>query len=70
MYAEKHYAVWDNKTDEFICMGSTEQCAAVLGRSRGSFHSCVSRCRSGKNNRWTIIEIDGETGEFIENESD
>lgn len=53
----KYYAVYLRETDELIASGTSAQCQKQMGlASVHSFYSMVSRCKSGKNNKYEIYE--------------
>ena len=53
---KNYYAVYLKKTDELICSGTSEECAAAMGRSVASFYSMVSRVRNGKNQKYEVYQ--------------
>lgn len=59
---KKTYAVYDKKTDELLVSGDSKFCTRQLGlASVKSFYCLVSRCLSGKNNKYEVLveEVDG-----------
>ena len=57
------YTVYNNKTDfPVIVDGEAREAAKAMGISFNSFYSTVSKARSGKVGKWTIIEryLDGK----------
>lgn len=51
-----YYAVYLRKTDELVCSGTVEECAAQMGRSIGSFKTLLVRVRSGKNRKYELYQ--------------
>ena len=62
--SRKIYSVWNNKTDQFVVQGDAHECAAAMGIKDASFASLLSRCRNGKNGKWTIREEPQEKQQF------
>lgn len=59
---KKNYAVYDKKTDELLASGDSKFCTHQLGlASVKSFYCLVSRCLSGKNNKYEVLveEVEG-----------
>ena len=52
----KEYAVYLNKTDELLCFGTSRECAEYLGMTLDSFYCMVSRVKSGKNRKYSIVK--------------
>lgn len=51
----KYYTVYLNETGENVAEGTAFECMKQLGMSSiNSFHSMVSNCKSGKNNKYTV----------------
>ena len=44
-YRTPYYTVYDNRTDEVLAFGRSEECARQLGVTLGSFYSILSRSR-------------------------
>lgn len=53
--ARTYYTVHLNKTDEMIAFGTAKECAAMMGMGIWSFYNTVSRCRMGKNKKYSIV---------------
>lgn len=52
----KKYVVKDPVTDAFICEGTAEECAAVLGFKDGkSFRQAVTRFNIGEYKKYKIV---------------
>lgn len=45
-YNSPYYTIYDNDTDNILAFGRSDECAAMLGITIGSFHSIVSRARN------------------------
>ena len=57
MANHKHYyAIYLRKTDELVCCGTSEECAAAMNRSVDSFYSMVSRVRKGTNRKYEVYQ--------------
>lgn len=53
----KFYDVFNNKTQEFVCVYQNSiQCAKKMGCSINTFHSTVSKVFNGKNRKWKITK--------------
>ena len=54
------YTVYDNRTDELVCLDATaEQAAKAMGMKKSSFAPQVRRCETGECKKWTIIKRKG-----------
>jgi hypothetical protein len=51
------YTVYNNKTDELICLDAeASEAAKAMGISLSSFHSTYSRINNGTHKKWTILK--------------
>lgn len=51
----KAYTVYLKETGEKVAEGTAFECMKMMGVSSiNSFHSLVSNCKSGKNNKYTV----------------
>jgi len=55
---EKSYTVYDNRTDFPVCIDATahEAMQSMGITTLNSFYSVISKARSGKSKRWTVVE--------------
>lgn len=67
MGAQNYYTVYDAKTDVIVASGTAVECAKTMDRSLASFYCTVSRNRSGKHHKYSIV-IDSADDD--ENDSD
>ena len=57
MAFEKHWSVWNNKTDQMVCCDlPTRQCCKLLGMKRNSFFRAVCRAKQGKYHKYYFEE--------------
>lgn len=59
------YTVVDNRTDFPVCVCATAcEAKEKMGlKTMNSFYSTISKARSGKSNRWTVVEEDEDVSE-------
>lgn len=55
---KKHYAFYDRKTTQFLCEGTLEECANILGLAMSGMHSILTRVRKGENKKYEIHEVE------------
>ena len=55
---KKRYAFYNRKTTQFVCEGTLEECAAVLGLSMSGMHSIVCRARQGTYKKYEVYEVE------------
>lgn len=56
--SKKRYTFYDRKTTQFMCEGTLEECAAVLGLSMSGMHSIVCRARQGTYKKYEVYEVE------------
>lgn len=62
-----YYTVYNAKTDEVVAGGTARECAKQMKRSLASFYCTVSRNRSGKHHKYTVvIDQDADQDETLE----
>ena len=50
------YSVRNNKTDDVVIIdGNWKECCKAMGISEKSFYTLVSKAKSGKSKKWTIV---------------
>lgn len=54
--AKKKYTVYLTATDEWLCEGTREECAAELGITAGTFAWHLSQCKQGNPSKYLIKE--------------
>ena len=55
MGAQNYYTVYNAKTDDVVASGTEVECAKAMHRSLASFYCTVSRNRSGKHHKYSIV---------------
>ena len=55
MAAQHYYTVYNEKTDDIVACGTAVECAKAMKRSLASFYCTVSRNRSGKHHKYSIV---------------
>ena len=54
LFKINQYTVYLNATDEVVAVGTAYDCAKKLNMSPHGFYSMVSKCRKGKNKKYTV----------------
>lgn len=54
MSMNRFYIVRLRKDDSIVAVGNAVECAKRMKMSISSFHSTVSRCRSGENQKYEV----------------
>lgn len=49
------YTIYDAATDDLLAIGFARDCGRILGISTGSVNSLISRVKTGKNKKYTIV---------------
>lgn len=55
---KKYYTVYDNRTDEIVVSGTSQECAEKLNIRLGSFYSLVCNTVSGHRYRSFSVVVD------------
>ena len=50
-----YYTVYNAKTDEVVACGTARECAKQMKRSLSSFYCTISRNRSGKHHKYSVV---------------
>lgn len=52
----KWYTIYDNATDDVVAYGTSKDCARAMGMSPSVFKTTLHRARTGKNNKYFVLE--------------
>ena len=54
----KQFAVYLDKTDELLAVGTAAECAHAIGWSVRDFFTIKSRVKSGKNKKYVFVDVE------------
>ncbi len=61
-----YYTFYNNYTDEIEAFGNAEHCAKMLKTTPHIVYSLISKARTGKQRKWTVVTEEIKNEEYYQ----